>query len=125
MRRILNIAVVLMAVVSTAACAPKHGKKTSSITYVDYSSEYMAEGETIDVPFSSQGGVKYVAIVQHDIGTGLSIFKVLETVSLILADRIPLVDLLCNTNVNSVNELTGYIEPSLFDCKLYINHPYF
>lgn len=57
-----------------------------------------------------------VAIVQHDIGTELSIFEVLETVSLVLADRIPLVDLLCNTNVNNGYELTGYSEPTLFDC---------
>ena len=34
-----------------------------------------------------------VAIVQHDIGAELLIFEVLETVSLVLADRIHLVDL--------------------------------
>ena len=57
-----------------------------------------------------------VAIVQHDIGTKLSIFEVLETVSLVLAERIPLTDLLCNTNFKNVNELTGFCEPTLFDC---------
>ena len=57
-----------------------------------------------------------VAIVQHDIGTELSIFEVLETVSLVLAERIPLTDLLCNTNFKNVNELTGFSEPTLFDC---------
>ena len=57
-----------------------------------------------------------VAIVQHDIGTELSIFEVLETVSLVLAERIPLTDLLCNTNFKNVNELTGFCEPTLFDC---------
>lgn len=54
-----------------------------------------------------------VAIVQHDIGTELSIFEVLETVSLVLAERIPLTDLLCNTNFKNVNELTGFCEPTL------------
>ena len=57
-----------------------------------------------------------VAIVQHDIGTVLSIFEVLETVSLVLAERIPLADLLCNTNIKNVNELSGFCEPTLFDC---------
>ena len=57
-----------------------------------------------------------VAIVQHDIGTELSIFEVLETVSLVLAERIPLADLLCNTNIKNVNELSGFCEPTLFDC---------
>ena len=71
MRRILNFAVALMAVISTAACAPKHGKKTSSIPYVDYSSEYVVGGETIDVPFSSQGGVKYVTVKVNGLTTDM------------------------------------------------------
>lgn len=55
-----------------------------------------------------------VAIVQHDIGTYLSIFEVLETVSLVLAEKMPLKELLCNTNDNNVNELNESSELTLF-----------
>ena len=71
MKKMLNMIMVLTTVVSTAACAPKHGKKTSSIPYVDYSSEYVVEGETIDVPFSSQGGVKYVTVKVNGLTTDM------------------------------------------------------
>ena len=63
-----------------------------------------------------------VAIVQHDIGAELLIFEVLETVSLVLADRTHLVDLLCNTNIKKVNELTGFSEPTIFDCYTLYTH---
>lgn len=55
-----------------------------------------------------------VAIVQHDIGTDLSVFEVLETVSLVLAEKMPLKELLCNTNDNNVNELSESSELTLF-----------
>ena len=71
MKKMLNMIIVLTAVVSTAACAQKHGKKTSSIPYVEYSSEYVVEGETIDVPFSSHGGVKYVTVKVNGLTTDM------------------------------------------------------
>ena len=71
MRTMVNILLVAVAVASTAACAPKHGKKTSSIPYVDYSSEYVADGETIDVPFTVQGGVKYVTAKVNGLSTDM------------------------------------------------------
>lgn len=55
-----------------------------------------------------------VAIVQHDTGTKLSIYEVLDTVSLVLTEKIPLRDLLCNSNNNIVNELDESSEPTLF-----------
>lgn len=55
-----------------------------------------------------------VAIVQHDTRTELSIYEVLDTISLVLTEKIPLRDLLCNSNNNIVNELDESSEPTLF-----------
>lgn len=55
-----------------------------------------------------------VAIAQHDTGTEMSIFEVLETVSLVLTEKIHLRDLLCKSNDNIVNELDQFSELTLF-----------
>ena len=55
-----------------------------------------------------------VAIVQHDTGTELSIYEVLETVSLVLTEKTPLRDLLCNSNDNIDKDLDESSEPTLF-----------
>lgn len=56
-----------------------------------------------------------VAIIQHDAKTELSIFEVLETVSLVLTEKMHLRDLLNKPNDNNFNELDGSSEPNLFD----------
>lgn len=71
MRMMMNILLAAMVVVSTAACSIKHGKKTSNIPYVDYSSEYITDGETIDVPFTVQNGIKYVAVKVNGLSTDM------------------------------------------------------
>ena len=55
-----------------------------------------------------------VAIIQHETKTELSIYKVLETVSMVLTDKTPLYDLLCNSNNNIDNELDESSGPTLF-----------
>lgn len=44
----------------------------------------------------------------------LSIYEVLETVSMVLTDKMPLYDLLCNSNYNIDNELDESSGPTLF-----------
>ena len=55
-----------------------------------------------------------VAIIQHETKTELSIYEVLETVSMVLTDKTPLYDLLCNSNDNIDNELDESSGPTLF-----------
>ena len=55
-----------------------------------------------------------VAIIQHETKTELSIYEVLETVSMVLTDKTPLYDLLCNSNNNIDNELDESSGPTLF-----------
>ena len=55
-----------------------------------------------------------VAIIQHETKTELSIYEVLETVSMVLTDKTPLYDLLCNPNNNIDNELDESSGPTLF-----------
>ena len=71
MRKTLDMILILAAVGLTAACTPKTTRNVSHIPYVDYSSGYAAEGETIDVPFSSQGGVKYVTVRINGMATDM------------------------------------------------------
>ena len=54
-----------------------------------------------------------VAIIQHETKTELSIYEVLETVSMVLTDKTPLHDLLCNSKDNIANELTESSGPTL------------
>lgn len=54
-----------------------------------------------------------VAIIQHETKTELSIYEVLETVSMVLTDKTPLYDLLCNSNNNIDNELDESSGPTL------------
>lgn len=44
----------------------------------------------------------------------MSIYEVLETVSMVLTEKTPLHDLLCNSNDNIDNELDESSEPTLF-----------
>lgn len=55
-----------------------------------------------------------VAIIQHETKTELSIYEVLETVSMVLTDKMPLYDLLRNSNDNIDNELDESSGPTLF-----------
>ena len=55
-----------------------------------------------------------VAIIQHETRTELSIYEVLETASMVLTDKTPLYDLLCNSNDNIDNELDESSGPTLF-----------
>ena len=55
-----------------------------------------------------------VAIIQHETKTELSIYEVLETASMVLTDKTPLYDLLCNSNDNIDNELDESSGPTLF-----------
>ena len=55
-----------------------------------------------------------VAIIQHDTQTEMTIYEVLETVSMVLTEKTPLYDLLCNSNDNIDNELDESSEPTLF-----------
>ena len=55
-----------------------------------------------------------VAIIQHETKTELSIYEVLETVSMVLTEKTPLRDLLYDSNNNIDNELDGSSEPTLF-----------
>ena len=55
-----------------------------------------------------------VAIIQHETKTELSIYEVLETVSMVLTDKTPLHDLLRNSNDNIDNELNESSGPPLF-----------
>lgn len=55
-----------------------------------------------------------VAIIQHETKTELSIYEVLETVSMVLTDKTPLYDLLCNSNNNIDKELDESSGPTLF-----------
>ena len=55
-----------------------------------------------------------VAIIQHETKTDLTIYEVLETVSMVLTEKTPLYDLLCNSNDNIDNELDESSEPTLF-----------
>ena len=55
-----------------------------------------------------------VAIIQHETKTELSSYEVLETVSMVLTDKTPLYDLLCNSNNNIDNELDESSGPTLF-----------
>jgi IS4 transposase len=55
-----------------------------------------------------------VAIIQHETKTELSIYEVLETVSMVLTDKTPLYGLLCNSNDNIDNELDESSGPTLF-----------
>lgn len=54
------------------------------------------------------------AIIQHETKTELSIYEVLETVSMVLTEKTPLYDLLCNSNDNIDNELDESCGPTLF-----------
>ena len=56
-----------------------------------------------------------VAIIQHETKTELSIYEVLETVSMVLTDKTPLYDLLCNSIDNIDNELDESSGPTLFE----------
>lgn len=69
MRKVMNIAMLCMAVMIMAACSAK--KKTSSIPYVDYSSGFQGLDDTIEVPFSRQGGVKYVSVKVNGLSTDM------------------------------------------------------
>ena len=55
-----------------------------------------------------------VAIIQHETKTEMSIYEILETVSMVLTEKTPLYDLLCNSNDNIDNELDESSEPTLF-----------
>ena len=55
-----------------------------------------------------------VAIIQHETKTEMSIYEVLETVSMVLTEKTPLYDLLCNSNDNIDNELDESNGPTLF-----------
>lgn len=55
-----------------------------------------------------------VAIIQHETKTELSIYEVLETVSMVLTEKTTLYDLLCNSNDNIDNELDESCGPTLF-----------
>ena len=55
-----------------------------------------------------------VAIIQHETKTEMSIYEVLETVSMVLTEKTPLHDLLCNSNDNIDNELDESNGPTLF-----------
>ena len=55
-----------------------------------------------------------VAIIQHETKTEMSIYEVLETVSMVLTEKTPLYDLLCNSNDNIDTEHEESSEPTLF-----------
>ena len=54
-----------------------------------------------------------VAIIQHETKTEMSIYEVLETESMVLSEKTPLHDLLCNSNDNIDNELDESSEPTM------------
>ena len=55
-----------------------------------------------------------VAIIQHETKTEMSIYEVLEMVSMALTEKTPLHNLLCNSNDNIDNELDESSEQTLF-----------
>ena len=65
--RFLLIALCFLIIFS---CSPKK-KKKGRVAYVDYESEYVLEGEAIDVPFRVESGVKYVQAKINGVSTDM------------------------------------------------------
>ncbi len=56
-----------------------------------------------------------VAIVQHDMKLKRSTYEILQILSISLTDITPLNELFDNSNLNNVNERSGFNEPNLFN----------
>ena len=65
-----HIILTLLCVFLIIGCAPKK-KKKSRVAYVDYKTENTVDGETIDVPFKVEGGVKFISAKINGLSTDM------------------------------------------------------
>lgn len=62
--------ILALCILMVCSCSSKK-KKKGRVAYVDYESEYVIEGETIDVPFRIESGVKYVSAKINGVSTDM------------------------------------------------------
>lgn len=119
MKRLLWIILCLLLICSCTS----QKKKKRHVAYYDYDTEYVLDGETIDVPFKVEGGVKYVSAKIN----GVSIDMIFDTgcsetlISLLEAQQLVKRGLLSEDDIVGIGQSTiadgSVVEDAILNLK--------
>ena len=93
MNKVKRIIIIVLGILLVCSCT-SNKKKKRHVAYYDYDTEYVQDGETIDIPFKVEGGVKYISAKINGVSTDMifdtgcseTLISVLEAKQLVKRD---------------------------------------
>jgi hypothetical protein len=71
MKKIIRYSLIITTILLLASCSSSKKSKKVHIPYVNYSEEMVPDDETINVPYTLEGGVKYVQVKINGLSTDM------------------------------------------------------